>query len=66
MKALILAGGKGSRLRPLTFTRSKQLLPVAGRPLLHYAVDAVRQAGCSDVGVIVGHTGAEIRASLGD
>ena len=49
MKALILAGGKGSRLRPLTFTRSKQLLPVAGRPLLHYAVDAVRQAGCSDV-----------------
>jgi glucose-1-phosphate thymidylyltransferase len=66
MKALILAGGKGSRLRPLTFTRSQQLLPVAGRPLLHYAVDAVRQAGCTEVGVIVGHTGAEIRASLGD
>lgn len=66
MKALILAGGKGSRLRPLTFTRSKQLLPVAGRPLLHYAVDAVREAGCTEVGVIVGATGAEIRASLGD
>lgn len=66
MKALILAGGKGSRLRPLTATRSKQLLPVAGRPLLHYAVDAVREAGCTEVGVIVGHTGAEIRASLGD
>ncbi|MED5371179.1 MAG: glucose-1-phosphate thymidylyltransferase [Myxococcota bacterium] len=66
MKALILAGGKGSRLRPLTATRSKQLLPVAGRPLLHYAVQAVRDAGCHEIGVIVGDTGPEIQAALGD
>ncbi|MCP4805625.1 MAG: glucose-1-phosphate thymidylyltransferase [Proteobacteria bacterium] len=65
MKALILAGGTGSRLRPLTHTRSKQLLPVAGRPILSYALDAVREA-CTEAVIVVGDTEDEIRAACGD
>lgn len=65
MKALILAGGTGSRLRPLTHTRSKQLLPVAGRPILSYALDAVR-AACTECVLVVGETEDEIRAACGD
>lgn len=66
MKALILAGGKGTRLRPITFTRAKQLVPVANKPILFYAVEAIRDAGINDIGVIVGDTADEVRAALGD
>ena len=66
MKALILAGGKGTRLRPITFTRAKQLVPVANKPILFYALEAIRDAGITDIGVIVGDTADEVRAALGD
>ena len=66
MKALILAGGKGTRLRPITFTRAKQLVPVANKPILFYAIEAIRSAGITDIGVIVGDTADEVRAALGD
>ena len=66
MKALILAGGKGTRLRPITFTRAKQLVPVANKPILFYGIEAVRDAGITDIGVIVGDTADEVMAALGD
>jgi glucose-1-phosphate thymidylyltransferase len=66
MKGLILSGGKGTRLRPLTHTRAKQLVPVANKPVLFYGVEAIVAAGIRDVGVVVGDTKEEIQAALGD
>lgn len=66
MKALVLTGGKGTRLRPLTHTSAKQLVPVANKPVLFYGLEAIREAGITDVGVVVGDTGDEVRAALGD
>lgn len=66
MKALVLAGGKGTRLRPITFTRAKQLVPVANKPILVYAIEAIRDAGITDIGVIVGDTAEEVMSALGD
>jgi dTDP-glucose pyrophosphorylase len=56
MKALALAGGSGSRLRPITHTYAKQLLPVASKPVLFYGLEAIRDAGITDVGMVVGDT----------
>ncbi|MCJ7832052.1 MAG: glucose-1-phosphate thymidylyltransferase [Actinobacteria bacterium] len=66
MRALVLAGGEGSRLRPLTHTNAKQLIPVANVPILFYAFEHFRAAGIREVGVVVGSTEPEIRAAVGD
>ncbi len=66
MKALILAGGSGTRLRPITHTSAKQLVPVAGKPILFYGLESMADAGIKDVGIIVGETAPEIRAVVGD
>jgi glucose-1-phosphate thymidylyltransferase len=66
MKALVLAGGRGTRLRPLTNTSAKQLFPVANKPVLFYGLEAIRDAGIEEVGIVVGDTGAEIRSAVGD
>lgn len=66
IKGLILAGGTGSRLRPLTYTGAKQLLPVANRPILFYAVEDLVEAGITDIGLVVGDTGREVAETLGD
>jgi glucose-1-phosphate thymidylyltransferase len=66
MKGLILSGGKGTRLRPITHTSAKQLVPVANKPVLYYGLEALVSAGITDIGIVVGETQAEIRASVGD
>ena len=66
MKALILAGGAGTRLRPITHTRAKQLVPVANKPILFYGIEAMVAAGITQIGVIVGDTRAEVMAALDD
>ncbi|MBI2840946.1 MAG: glucose-1-phosphate thymidylyltransferase [Acidobacteria bacterium] len=66
MRGLILSGGKGTRLRPLTFTNAKQLVPVANKPVLFYGIEALIQAGITDIGIVVGDTKDEIRGAVGD
>ena len=66
MKALVLSGGAGTRLRPITHTSAKQLVPVANKPVLFYGLEAIRDAGVTEVGIIVGDTHAEIEAAVGD
>jgi glucose-1-phosphate thymidylyltransferase len=66
MRALVLAGGTGTRLRPITHTSAKQLLPVANKPVLFYGLEAIAEAGITDVGMVVGDTAAAIEAAVGD
>ncbi len=66
MRALVLAGGHGSRLRPLTYTSAKQLIPIAGEPILFHGLRSIADAGITEVGIVVGQTGDEIRAAVGD
>ena len=66
MKALVLSGGSGTRLRPITHTSAKQLLPVANKPVLFYGLEAIAAAGITDVGIVVGDTAQAIQAAVGD
>lgn len=66
MKGLILSGGKGTRLRPLTHTNAKQLVPIANKPVLFYGLESMRDAGITEVGIIVGETRPDIERAVQD
>jgi len=66
LKGLVLSGGRGTRLRPITHTHAKQLIPVANKPILFYGIEAIRDAGITDIGIIVGDTWKEIQEEAGD
>jgi glucose-1-phosphate thymidylyltransferase len=66
MKGLILSGGKGTRLYPITFNRAKQLVPVANKPVLFRVIEAIKEAGIDDIGIVIGDTGEEIKQAVGN
>jgi len=65
MKGLILSGGKGTRLYPITYTNAKQLVPVANKPVLFRVIEAIREAGIDEIGIVVGDTAREIKEAVG-
>jgi glucose-1-phosphate thymidylyltransferase len=65
MKAVVLSGGEGSRLRPITHTNAKQLIPIANKPILFSALEAIRDAGIEEVGLVVGSTAPEVENAVG-
>ena len=65
MKGLIFSGGKGTRLYPLPYTSAKQLIPVANKPVLFRVIEAIRDAGITDIGIVVGDTAKEIQTAIG-
>ncbi len=66
MRALVLSGGEGSRLRPLTHTNAKQLIPIANKPILFHALEDVRDAGIAEVGIVVGAAAEDVKGAVGD
>jgi glucose-1-phosphate thymidylyltransferase len=66
MKGLILSGGAGTRLRPITYTSAKQLVPIANKPILFYGIEDMAEAGIKELGIVVGDTRAEIVQAVGD
>ncbi len=66
MKALIASGGRGTRLRPITHTRNKHLIPIANKPILHYALEAAAQAGIRDIAIVVNADSTEVQQAIGD
>src|SRR3990172_5839054 len=66
LKGLILSGGKGSRLRPFTYTNAKQLVPIANKPVIFYTIEQLVETGITDIGIVVGDTGEQVASVVGD